>query len=171
MAHVINEWVKLWQKFVLFQFHFNWSHKWKYQSPFMSEICSFFLFYFILFLNFTILYWFCQISKWIHHRYTCVPHPEPSSVLPPPHTIPLGHPSAPVPSIWKYALSTVAIMDWLWYKISLEKSKNSIRISWLSRIYNKICKYLPHILFVREIYSEYICVYLCVYCFLQRDVN
>ena len=37
-----------------------------------------FLFYFILFLNFTILYSFCQISKWIRHRYTCVPHPEPS---------------------------------------------------------------------------------------------
>ena len=35
---------------------------------------------FILFLNFTILYWFCQISKWIHHRYTCVAHPEPSSL-------------------------------------------------------------------------------------------
>ena len=32
------------------------------------------LFYFfnlILFFNFTILYWFCHISKWIHHRYTC----------------------------------------------------------------------------------------------------
>ena len=29
----------------------------------------------IIFLNFTILYWFCQISKWIHHKYTCVPHP------------------------------------------------------------------------------------------------
>ena len=51
---------------------------------------SFFLFliYFILFFNFTILYWFSHISKWIHHRYTCVPHPEPSSLLPP-HTIPL----------------------------------------------------------------------------------
>ena len=43
---------------------------------------------FILFLNFTILYCFCQILKWICHRYTCVPHPEPSSLLPP-HTIPL----------------------------------------------------------------------------------
>ena len=31
-----------------------------------------FLFYFILFLNFTILYWFCHISKWIHHRHTRV---------------------------------------------------------------------------------------------------
>jgi len=43
---------------------------------------KYFLFYFILF-NFTILYWFCHISKWICHRYTCVPHPEPSSLLPP----------------------------------------------------------------------------------------
>ena len=49
-------------------------------------------------LNFIILYWFCQISKWIRHRYTCVPHPEPSSLLPP-HTIPLGRPSALAPSI------------------------------------------------------------------------
>ena len=48
----------------------------------------FFFFNFILFLNFTVLYWFCQISKWIRHRYTCIPHPEPSSLLPP-HTIPL----------------------------------------------------------------------------------
>ena len=30
--------------------------------------------------------------------YTRVPHPEPSSILPP-HTIPLGRPSAPAPSI------------------------------------------------------------------------
>ena len=58
---------------------------------------NFFFFNFILF-NFTIVYWFCHISKWICHSYTCVPHPEPSSLLPP-HTIPLGHPSAPAPSI------------------------------------------------------------------------
>ena len=49
----------------------------------------FLFFYFILFFNFTILYWFCHISTWIRHRYTHVPHPEPSSLLPP-HTIPLG---------------------------------------------------------------------------------
>ena len=64
------------------------------------------LFYFILF-NFTILDWFCQIPKWICHRYTCVPHPEPSSLLPP-HTIPLGSPSAPAPSI-QYSWSSVYI--------------------------------------------------------------
>ena len=43
---------------------------------------------------FTILYWFCHTLTWICHGYTCVPHPEPPSHLPP-HTIPLGHPSAP----------------------------------------------------------------------------
>ena len=62
---------------------------------------------FILFLNFTILYWFCHISKWICHRHTRVPHPEPPSLLPL-HTIPLVHPSAPAPSI-QYRASNV---DW-----------------------------------------------------------
>ena len=51
-----------------------------------------------LFFNFTILYWFCHISSWIHHRNTHVPHPETSSLLPP-RTIPLGRPNAPAPSI------------------------------------------------------------------------
>ena len=72
----------------------------------MKKVC-FFFFNLILFLNFTILYWFCQTSKWIRHRYTCVPHPEPSSLLPP-HTIPLGPPSAPAPSI-QYRASN---LDW-----------------------------------------------------------
>ena len=63
--------------------------------------------FFILFFNFTILYWFCHISTWICHRYTCVAHPEPSSLLPP-HTIPLGRPSAPAPSI-QYRASN---LDW-----------------------------------------------------------
>ena len=40
----------------------------------------------LFFFNFTILYWFCHISTWIHHRYIRVPHPEPSSL--------------PVPSLW-----------------------------------------------------------------------
>ena len=53
---------------------------------------------FIYFFYFTILYWFCHTSTCIHHGCTRVPHPEPPSHLPP-HTIPLGHPSAPAPSI------------------------------------------------------------------------
>ena len=71
-------------------------------------IFSFWYFFnLILLFNFTILYWFCHISKWIYHRYTCVPHPEPFSLLPP-HTIPLGHPSAPAPSIQYRAWN----LDW-----------------------------------------------------------
>ena len=67
----------------------------------------FIIIYFILFFNFTILYWFCHISTWIRHRYTRVPHLEPSSLLPP-HTIPLGRPSVPAPSI-QYRASN---LDW-----------------------------------------------------------
>ena len=53
---------------------------------------------------FTILYWFCHTSTWIHHRYTRVPHPESPSLFPP-CTIPLGL-SAPAPSI--------SIIHWTW---------------------------------------------------------
>ena len=57
-----------------------------------------FLNFFLLFLfYFTILYWFCHTSTCILHGCTRVPHPEPRSHLPP-HTIPLGHPSAPAPA-------------------------------------------------------------------------
>ena len=70
---------------------------------------NFFIFYFIyfldfiLFFNFTILYWFCHISKWIHHRYTCVPHPEP--------------PSLPISSLWVIPVhqpQASSIMHWTW---------------------------------------------------------
>ena len=54
-------------------------------SVFAHYLSSFYFLNFILFI-FTILYWFCHISKWICHRYTCVPHPEPSSL--------------PIPSLW-----------------------------------------------------------------------
>ena len=67
-----------------------------------------FKFYFlILFFYFTILCWFYHTSTWICHGYTCVPHLEPPSHLPP-RTIPLGHPSAPAPSI----LYPTSNLDW-----------------------------------------------------------
>ena len=56
---------------------------------------------------FTILYWFCHTSTWIRHGYTWVPNPD--SHLPP-HTISLGHPSAPAPNILYPALN----LDW-WF--------------------------------------------------------
>ena len=48
-------------------------------------------FWFIIifsFFNFTILYWFCHISTWTHHRYTVFP------ILSPPPS------SLPIPSLW-----------------------------------------------------------------------
>ena len=57
----------------------------------------------LFFLNFTLFYftilcWFCHTSTWVCHGCTWVPNPEPPSHFPP-HTISLGHPSAPAPSI------------------------------------------------------------------------
>ena len=40
---------------------------------------------------------FCHTVTWISHGFTCVPHPEHPSNLPP-HPIHLGHPSVPAPS-------------------------------------------------------------------------
>ena len=65
------------------------------------------VFYFIFY--FTILYWFCCTSTWICHGWTRVPNPEPPSHLPP-HTITLGHPSAPAPSF----LYPASNLDW-WF--------------------------------------------------------
>ena len=82
---------------------------------FLSKGLSFFfyffiiLFYFILFFSFTILYWFCHTPTCIRHGCTRVPHPESPSYLPP-HTIPLGHPSAPAPSF----LYPASNLDW-WF--------------------------------------------------------
>ena len=72
-------------------------------------IIIFFGFCFVLFY-FTILYWFCHTSTCIRHGCTHVPHPEPPSHLPP-HTIPLGHPSAPAPSF----LYPASNLDWQFF--------------------------------------------------------
>ena len=62
------------------------------------------------------MYWFCHTSTWICHGCTRVPHPEPHSHLPP-HTIPLGHPSAPAPSI----LYPASNLDWQFVSYPPEK--------------------------------------------------
>ena len=51
--------------------------------------------------------WSDLATTWIRQRYTHVPHPAPSSLLPP-CTIPLGRPSAPAPGIQYYASN----LDW-----------------------------------------------------------
>ena len=63
--------------------------------------------FFFCFFYFAILYWFCHTSTWIRHRCTHVPHPEPPPTSRP---IPLGHPSAPAPSIPYHASN----LDW-WF--------------------------------------------------------
>ena len=75
--------------------------KWKHANFFI-----FIFFYFTLFY-FTILYWFCHTSSWICRRCTRVAHPEPPSHFLP-HTIPLGHSSAPALSILYHASN----LDW-----------------------------------------------------------
>ena len=89
-------------------FIFNWI-LWKKKLFFLFFL---FLKIYLFWLEanyFTILYWFCHISTRICHGCTRVPHPEPSSHIPP-HTIPLGHPSAPASSI----LSPASNLDW-WF--------------------------------------------------------
>ena len=59
--------------------------------------------HFYCFFNFTILYWFCHISTWIRHRYTHIPHPEPSSLLVPSlWVVPVHQPQASsiIPRTW-----------------------------------------------------------------------
>ena len=93
-----------WPKYWSFSFSISPSSE---HPGLISFIIIFLECFYFLFFNLTVLYWFCHISTWIHHRYTSVPHPEPSSLLPP-RTIPLGRPSAPAPSIQYHASN----LDW-----------------------------------------------------------
>ena len=64
----------IWYSFVVFPSKIV---RWSSASFYELEWNLFFYYYFfnikwsnfILFLNFTILYWFCQTLKWIHHRF------------------------------------------------------------------------------------------------------
>ena len=62
----------------LISFRIYWFDLLSVQGTIKSLLYFFLFYYFILFLEFTILYWFCHISTWIRHRHTWVPHPEPS---------------------------------------------------------------------------------------------
>ena len=73
-----------------------------YASFFSLSNClaqSFFFFFSFIFISWrliTLQYCsgFCHTLTWISHGFTCLPHPDPSSRLPP-HPIPLGLPSEP----------------------------------------------------------------------------
>jgi len=105
--------------------HFNYSlFQCVKMECFSVHLCFlWFLFFFSCFLKkffyFTMLYWFCHTSTCIRHGCTRVPHPEPPSHLPP-HTIPLGHPSAPARSVlfpasnlyWWFISYMILLMFW-----------------------------------------------------------
>ena len=97
-----------------------------FQDNISSTFSFFFSFIFISWRLITLHYCsgFCHTLTWIIHGFTCVPHPEHPSHLPP-HPIPLGHPSAPALStclishfILTPRLSTVLILSqplqWRW---------------------------------------------------------
>ena len=63
---------------------------------FFDLALTFIFFIFIFYLIF-ISSGFCNTLKWNSHGFTCVPHPDPPSYLPP-HPLPLGFPIAPGPS-------------------------------------------------------------------------
>ena len=69
-------------------------------------LAVFFLFYWKLII---LQYYggFCHTLTWISHGYTCVPHLETPSHLPP-YPIPQGHPSAPALSTLSHTLN----LDW-----------------------------------------------------------
>ena len=71
----------------------------------LNTIFFFFSFIFISWRLITLQYCggFCHTVTWISHGFTCVPHPDPPSHLPP-HPIPLGLPSAPALSTCLYYL-------------------------------------------------------------------
>ena len=77
---------------------------------------------------FTVLYWFCHTSTWICHRCTHVPHPELPFHLPP-RTIPLGHASAPAPSILYHASN----LDWRFISYMIFNDDHSYQ-----------CEVVPH---------------------------
>ena len=76
-----------------------------------QNIFFFFKFQFIYFnwrlITFQYCSGFCHTLTWVSHGFTCVPHPEPPSHLPP-HPIPRDHPSAPALS----TLSHASNLDW-----------------------------------------------------------
>ena len=126
----------------------------------------FFFFFFFFFFYFTILYWFCHTSTWIRHGCTRVPQPEPPSDLPP-HTIPLGHPSAPAPSILYHAsnLGWGFISYMILYMFQCQSPKSSPRSPTESErlFYTSVSLLLSHIQGCHYHHSKFH-IHVLVYC-------
>ena len=106
------------------------------------------IFFFFTLFYFTILYWFCHTSTWIHHGCTWVPNPEPPSHLPP-HIISLGHPSAPAPSI----LYPASNLDW-WFV--------SYMISYMFQCHSPKSSHPLPLPQSPKVYSIHLCLFCCL---------
>ena len=131
-------------------------------SPNISRYFSLILFFSLLFIYllfcfyFTILYWFCHTSTCIHHGCTHIPHPDP---LPPPHTIPLGHPSALIGTHYAISvqfssvqsLSSVRLFATPWF--TARQASLSITNSWSSLRLTSIESVMPfsHLILCRPL--------------------
>ena len=113
-----------------------------------------FFFNFILFLNFTILYRFCQISKWIRHRYTCVPHPEPSSL-----PIPSLRMYFLTPSIWLFCgVLYITVSCTCTFAVHGVGKSRTLLSDWIGVLYIKITsipQYLGPCLFLLLSYQQF----------------
>ena len=106
----------------------------------------------LLFLYFTILYWFCHTSTCILHGCTCVPNPEP----PPPTSLPR-------PSLWVIPMhqpQASCILHWTWTGHSL--------LIWYYTCFNAI---LPNHPPTQLPQSPKDCsIHLCLFCCLAYRV-
>ena len=91
---------------------------------------------------------FCHTFTWISHGCTCVPHPEPLSLLPP-HPIPQGHPSAP-------ALST------LYHVSNLNCWSISHMIIYMFQWYSPKSSHPCFLLQSPKVCSLYLCLFWCL---------
>ena len=117
---------------------------------------------------FTILYWFCHTSTWVHHRYTRVPHLEPHSLLLP-RTIPLGHPSAPAPTILYHASN----LDWQFishmvlymFQCHPPKSSHPLPLPLSPKVrYTHLCLFFLSCIQGRHCHLPKFHIYVLVYC-------
>ena len=115
---------------------------------FESNIPMCLFFFFLTLFYYTILYWFCHTSTWIRHRCTWVLNPEPPSHLPP-HTIPLGYPSVPAPSI----LYPASNLDW-WFV--------SYMISYMFQCHSPKSSHPLPLLQSPKVCSIHLCLFCCL---------
>ena len=114
---------------------------------------------------------FCHIFTWISHGYTCVPHPESSSHIPP-HLIPLGHPSAPALSTLPHALNLEGqfishIIIYMFQCYSLKSSHPCLLPQSPKVCSLHLCLFccLAYRFIITIFLNSYICVHILYWCF------